>query len=101
MVNLWEVISIKCCENQTKLNQVPIKRLEYEPYVVGEIVWYMTVPKRRYIAEDQIYLLNTKLANRFAGPYEITEVLNPVTYRIQNLAKTKNMVVHANRLKHN
>ncbi len=101
MVRLWDIISIRCGINQIRLNEIPMKRLEYQPYKIGEIVYYMVVPKRRYIAEDHVYMLNTKLANRFAGPYRIIEIINPVTYRIENMAKTKNMVVHSNRLKHN
>lgn len=99
MTKMWDVVALKCFNNQLRASKLPEYRLEYQPYKVGDRVFYLIVPKRTYITEEAVYKLNVKLSHRFAGPYEVIRVINPVTYVIRNIQKNKEITTHASRLK--
>lgn len=63
--------------------------------------------ERKYELGDLVYVKNEaseegvsrKLASRWLGPYRVTDVITPVTYRVQKTHSRLKMTVHANRLK--
>lgn len=63
--------------------------------------------ERNFELGDLVYLKNEacetgvskKLSARWSGPYRITGIVTPVTYRIQKAHSRQEMTVHANRLK--
>jgi transposase InsO family protein len=44
--------------------------------------------------------LSRKLRQKYTGPYEIVEARGPVTFKIKDVKTRKELLIHANRLKH-
>ena len=97
---VWDHISHRNMKNTTRFNADVKRRLEYVPYKVGDKVMLKEVPKRCYssLQKGIDYALSAKLQYRYCGPFEVIEVLNAVTFKIQR-DRRRPKVVNYSRLK--
>ena len=95
----WVYAGTRVEKNQEGYNRVPVEKLEFVPYEVGDFFYTRVVPKRvpkSKKAEERI-ILSAKLQFRYAGPYVIKEKLSPIVYRA--IIHNKERVVHALNMK--
>ena len=78
----WAYVSTRVTDNVKKYNAIPVKRLQFKPYKVGDWFFRKIIPKRFYTlkGDKKKHSLSAKLLFRYAGPYIITKVINPVLY---------------------
>jgi hypothetical protein len=82
MRHLWEHVGSRVIKNVDKLNKVPVERLEFKPYKVGDFFYSRMVPRRFWKNkwEKHRHSLCVKLQFRYTGPYIITQVHSDVLY---------------------
>ena len=86
-------------ERDGDANRVKSRELAFREYVPGDKFYHKMTPKRFYNEgpDGEAVRISAKLQHRYAGPFTVLEVLNPVTYRANINGRTK--VVHANKMK--
>jgi hypothetical protein len=57
---------------------------QFKPYQIGQEVALKSIPKLKYkqYLEKEEFELSKKLQYRYDGPFTITEIISPITYRI-------------------
>jgi hypothetical protein len=65
-----------------KDKQHPKTYLQFKEYEVGDYFYHKRIAKRFYkdATDEQLYKLNSKLQDRWTGPYYITKKITPVLY---------------------
>ena len=91
----WTNAAKQVSDNSDNLNRMPLRRLQFKPFEVGDYFYHTRVPRRfhRDAEEDKIYKLSSKLQFRYTGPYRVVKVLSPVTYQADMNGKV--ITVHA------
>ena len=71
----------------------------FKEYAPGDLFYHKMTPKRFFSEgiDGEKARITAKLQYRYAGPFAVTEVLNPVTYRANINGRIK--TVHANKMK--
>ena len=96
----WEYVSNRVTDNVKTYNAVPTRRLQFKPYKVGDWFFRKIIPRSFYRlkGDRKKHSLSAKLLFRYAGPYMITRVINPVLYEALIHGK-RNQKVHAMNMK--
>ena len=96
----WEYVARRVTDHVKTYNAVPVRRLQFKPYKVGDWVYRKIIPKSFYKVkgDKKKHSLSAKLLFRYAGPYIITRVINPVLYEAL-IHGRRNQKVHAINLK--
>ena len=80
----WNYVGERVVKNSENMTSrvIPVERLVYKPYVVGDFFYHRVVPKRAYksVNEEKAEKISSKLQFRYVGPYMVTEVVSPVVY---------------------
>ena len=96
----WEYVSKRVDDNVKTYNAVPAKRLQFKPYKVGDWFFRKIIPRKFYTikGDKKKHTLSSKLQFRYAGPYMITRVINPVLYEAI-IHGRRNQRIHAINMK--
>ena len=80
-------------------NRVRSRELLFKEFAPGDLFYHKMTPKRYFSegSDGEKARITAKLQYRYAGPFAVTEVLNPVTYRANINGRIK--TVHANKMK--
>eukprot|EP01034_Spumella_vulgaris_P021823 gene21823-27892_t len=95
----WQYAAEKCSTNADKGARVPMERLEFVPFKVGDFFYNRVIAKRsiRDKSLKERLKLSSKFQYRYVGPYMITEIISPVVYK--SIVHNKEKVVHALNIK--
>eukprot|EP01034_Spumella_vulgaris_P021961 gene21961-28043_t len=95
----WQYAAERCSDNSDKGARVPMERLEFVPFRVGDFFYNRVVAKRSILDKSmkERLKLSSKFQYRYVGPYMVTEIISPVVYKA--IIHNKEKVVHAMNIK--
>jgi hypothetical protein len=99
--HVWDVIADRTITEQDRVaaNYEDKVCRAFTPFRVGEQFYYKAEARRSFksLVDEKTYKMSRKLQYRYTGPHTVTEVFNPVTYKVTIDGFSR--IVHANRMK--